>query len=111
MLDTCTSSKLKYMNIEDSIFTECNAHLKEGDKKRNQLASFYLVISGLLFSNYEVFGDLQDAVLGFYILIGYFNLGKRPQIVLLILNVLKLWGFSISRNSFKKVLLNDDFIQ
>lgn len=58
------------MGIEGSIYTECNSHLKETDKNRNQLVSIYIILIGLLISNYDKLSANKDIVLGIFSSIG-----------------------------------------
>ena len=58
------------MSIEDNIYTECNSHLKETDRKRNQLISVYIILIGLLISNYDNLSANKDIILGIFCGIG-----------------------------------------
>jgi hypothetical protein len=60
------------MISETDIFHECNEHLKETDKKRDQVIGFYIVLIGLLLSNNEKLGNHPDLILGIFSLLGIF---------------------------------------
>ena len=57
------------MILETDIYHECNDHLKETDKKRDQVIGFYVVLIGLLLSNYDKLGKHRDLVLGIFSLL------------------------------------------
>lgn len=57
---------------ETDIFHECNEHLKETDKKRDQVIGFYILLLGLLLFNYDKLGKYRDLTLGVFSLLGMF---------------------------------------
>jgi TM2 domain-containing membrane protein YozV len=61
------------MIFETEIYRECNEHLKETDKKRDQLAGVYVVLFGLLLANYDKFSsNHRTLTLGIFSLLGIF---------------------------------------
>ena len=57
---------------EAEIYHECNEHLKESDKKRDQVIGFYIVLLGLLLSNYDKLVNHRNLALGIFGLLGIF---------------------------------------
>ena len=57
---------------EAEIYHECNEHLKESDKKRDQVIGFYIVLLGLLLSNYDKLVNYRYLTLGIFGLMGIF---------------------------------------
>ncbi len=50
-------------SIGMEIYRQCHEHLRDSDKKRDQLIGFYAVVVGLLFAAYEKVGHQQVRVL------------------------------------------------
>jgi hypothetical protein len=59
------------MAFEESIFIECNSHLKETDKKRDQIVALYFVVFSLLATNFHRLNEkFEDYVLLSFSLFG-----------------------------------------
>ena len=67
------------MNIETEMFAECNAHLKETDKKRDQLLAIFIIAIGLLFANLGKLGDSKTLILSLFSALGVFLIAAVIQ--------------------------------
>jgi hypothetical protein len=64
------------MDIEIEAYNQCHEHIKETDKKRDQISALYLVVVGLVFANYDklpaesrLFLLLGLGLVGFFIIL------------------------------------------
>lgn len=48
------------MNILDEIYKQCHEHLKETDKKRDQILGFFAIVVGIFFSSLDKLGEVKD---------------------------------------------------
>ncbi len=55
----------KYMSVIIEIYRQCHDHLKETDKKRDQLVGFFLVVVGLVFNNIDSFSEAYQRTISF----------------------------------------------
>jgi hypothetical protein len=83
-----------------TIYTECNIHLREMDKNRDQLISFYLVLTGAFLT---VFGYLEKNGLGDVLLASSFLLFVLGVFVSRLANEFRIWH---TRYSYTATLLS-----
>src|SRR6266566_2765840 len=61
------------MGLLDSLSQQCHEHLRDADRKRDELIGFYAIIVGLLFAAYDKIDDSMRALIALVIgLVGLF---------------------------------------
>jgi hypothetical protein len=61
------------MDLVEAIHSQCHEHLRDADKKRDELVAFYALVIGLLFAGYRQIDDDLRPLLVFVVgLVGFF---------------------------------------